>query len=54
MSILGIQYQSIASRKCADYILSMGDQAPEYMNEVGSSIRNYFPKLNKVFIKDTT
>ncbi|XP_073843928.1 G protein alpha subunit f isoform X1 [Musca autumnalis] len=33
MSILGLEYQSCASKHSAAYILSMGDTAPEYMNE---------------------
>lgn len=34
MTILGLEYQSYASKDSAAYILSMGGIAPEYMNEV--------------------
>lgn len=34
MSILGLEYQSCASKHSAAYILTMGETAPEYMNEV--------------------
>ncbi|XP_067646117.1 guanine nucleotide-binding protein G(f) subunit alpha isoform X1 [Eurosta solidaginis] len=64
MSILGLQYQCIASRKSADYILLLGDQAPEYMNEeycdhiitlwndVG--IRTCFDRSNEFPLLDST
>lgn len=36
MSILGLDYQSCASKNSAIYILAMGDNAPETMNEVNN------------------
>lgn len=34
MTILGLKYQSCASKHSAAFILTMGESAPEYMNEV--------------------
>ena len=42
MSILGLEYQSCASRQSAEYILTMGETAPEYMNEVSFNTSDYY------------
>ncbi|KNC29201.1 Guanine nucleotide-binding protein G(f) subunit alpha [Lucilia cuprina] len=64
MSILGLEYQSCASKHSAAYILTMGETAPEYMNEeycdhvmtlwndVG--IRTCFERSNEFPLSDST
>ena len=44
MTILGLEFSSAVSKKSAEFVLSMGECAPEIMNEV-SIIITFYQKI---------